>query len=127
MKRSLIKKGEERMKYYLIFFIMMYATSVFAQEGGASWRSKPVQCGPSDSGLQIIQRQEQEALIGGFTIVQLENDSLNIPFYLFVNTDTGTFTIVEYHPNADEFCILGYGSGIDFDVRKYFENKDGDL
>ena len=122
---ALSYNGRRReMKYYLIFFIMMYATSVFAQEGPI-WRSKPVQCGSAESALQIIQEADEKAIIGGFSNVRVENERQQHPFYLFINSETGTFTIIEYHLLPDEICVLGYGSGIDFDVQKYFEKKTG--
>lgn len=108
------------MKYYLILFLMLWATSVFAVE----LRSKPVQCGGMKSLLEVIDRAEEKALIGGLSEVTLDDRSKQImPVYVFVNIDTGTFTIIEVQLASDEVCVLGYGNGIDFDVDKYFEKK----
>ena len=106
------------MKYYLIMFAMLWATSAFAVET----RSKPVQCGDYDSLNQIIERAGEKPLVGGIGEVKFEGGAIeHLPVYMFANTDTGTFTIIEIH--ADEACVLSYGNGLDFNVQQYFEPK----
>ena len=106
------------MKYYLIMFAMLWATSAFAVET----RSKPVQCGDYDSLNQVIERAGEKPLVGGIAEVKFEGGATeHLPVYIFANTDTGTFTIIEIH--AEEVCVLGYGSSLDFDVQQYFEKK----
>lgn len=107
------------MKYYLIMFAILYATSVFAVET----RSKPVQCGDYDSLTQVIERAGEKPLVGGISEVKFEGGATeHLPVYIFANTDTGTFTIIEIH--AEEVCVLGYGSSLDFNVQQYFEKKN---
>jgi len=106
------------MKYYLIMFLMLWATSAFAVET----RSKPVQCGAYDSLIQVIESAGETALVGGISEVKFEGGGTeHLPVYIFANTNTGTFTIVEIH--AEEVCVLGYGSSLDFNVQQYFEPK----
>ena len=106
------------MKYYLIMFAMLWATSAFAVE----IRSKPVQCGDYDSLNQVIERAGEKPLVGGIGEVKFEGGATeHLPVYIFANADTGTFTIIEIH--AEEVCVLGYGNGLDFDVQHLFEKK----
>ena len=106
------------MKYYLIMFAMLWATSAFAVET----RSKPVQCGDYDSLNLVIERAGEKPLVGGIAQVKFEGGAIeHLPVYIFANTDTGTFTIIEIH--AEEVCVLGYGNGLDFDVQHLFEKK----
>lgn len=107
------------MKYYLIMFAMLYATSAFAVET----RSKPVQCGDYDSLNEVIESAGEKPLVGGIAAVKFESGATeHLPVYMFANTDTGTFTIIEIH--AEEVCVLGYGSSLDFNVQQYFEKKN---
>jgi len=108
----------------LIAVSFLIPISAFSQVEGPEWRQKPVQCGNAESAMEIIQEAGEKALVGGFSNIKMPNGQNSIqPFYLFINTDTGTFTILEYHTSSDEVCILGYGNGIDFDVQKLFEPK----
>ena len=109
------------MKYYLIMLVMLWATSAFAE---VETRSKPVQCGGIEGLLTIIDQAEEKALLGALGEVTMPDMTKQIlPIYVFANTDTGTFTIFEMHPENNEVCLIGYGTGIDFDVQGYFEPK----
>jgi len=110
------------MKYYLIMFLMLWATSAFAE---TEWRQKPVQCGSPDTLIKVITAAGEKALIGALTDLREpgELQSSLTPVYIFVNTDTGTFTIVEYHLSGEDVCVIGYGTGVDFNVQHLFEKK----
>lgn len=101
---------------------MLWATSAFAE---TEWRQKPVQCGSPDTLIKVISAAGEKALIGALTDLRKpgEQQSSLTPVYIFVNTDTGTFTIVEYHINGEDVCVIGYGTGIDFNVQHLFEKK----
>lgn len=109
------------MKYFILA-VMLFISSISYAE--PEWRQKPVQCGDSARAMQILANSNEKALVGGLTTIRMPSgkDELH-PFYLFVNIDTRTFTILEYHLGTDEICIIGYGNSLDFDVAKLFEKK----
>jgi|SRR6056300_413931 len=90
------------------------------------WRSKPVQCGKADTLLQVLNEAGEKPLVGALTDLRQQGSNISDlnPIYFFANTDTGTFTIIEYHLSAQEVCVVGYGQGLDFDVRSLFEKKN---
>ena len=47
----------------------------------------------------------------------------DVTVYLFVNTETKTFTIIEYNIGSGETCVLSFGDGINFDVADLFAKK----
>ena len=89
------------------------------------WRSKPVQCGNPDTLLQLLDKAGEKAIIGALTDLRQQGSNISDlnPIYFFANTNTGTFTIIEYHLSAQEVCVIGYGEGLDFDVQHLFEKK----
>ena len=94
------------------------------QKQGIEWREKPVQCGPEKEFWPVLNQHGEKALLGA--IAKLEGPgkpTTYLPVYVFTNTDTGTFTIAEFHLHTSEVCIISYGSGIDFDVQKLFEEE----
>ena len=63
----------------------------------------------------------EKALLGAVAKLEAPGEPTTyLPVYVFTNTDTGTFTIAEFHLHTNEVCIIGYGSGIDFDVQDLF-------
>ena len=40
----------------------------------------------------------------------LAKKPVTTPFRLYVNKETGTFTVLEYHSSYETFCVIAYGS-----------------
>jgi hypothetical protein len=103
--------------------LSLFSFSVLAEP---EWRQKPVQCGSSEAAMKILEEHGEKAIVGGLTRIKTHKGVTELqPFYLFVNTDTGTFTVIEYHIDNEEVCILAYGNGIDFEVEELFKPKTG--
>ena len=91
---------------------------------GIEWREKPVQCGPDKEFWPVLNSHDEKALLGGISKLEAPGEPTTyVPVYVFTNADTGTFTIAEFHLHTNEVCIIGYGSGIDFDVEDLFTKK----
>ena len=39
----------------------------------------------------------------------LAYNPVHLPLQIFINLDTKTFTIIEYHSSYDSVCIIAYG------------------
>ena len=103
--------------------ISLFSFSVVAEP---TWREKPVQCGTAESAMEVLEKAKEKAIVGGLTRIKTHKGATELqPIYLFVNTETGTFTVLEYHIDNNEVCILAYGNGIDFEVEKLFKPKNG--
>ena len=91
---------------------------------GIEWREKPVQCGPEQEFWPVLNSHGEKALLGAIAKLEGPDEPTTyLPVYVFTNTDTGTFTIAEFHLHTNEVCIIGYGSGIDFDVQDLFQDR----
>ena len=79
------------------------------------WNEKPVMCaGKEETEKALNQKGEKLLYMGlGFTKVRTEtglaHKPVTLPFRIYVNSETGTFTIIEYHPEYKSFCIIAYG------------------
>jgi len=106
----------------LIALSLFVLSPAYANE---RWVQKPVQCGAPERANQILEEYGEKAILGGLTNIKGPDDNRDFyyPFYLFANTETGTFTIIEYHLGTNEACVIGYGNSLDFDVQKFFEPK----
>jgi len=106
----------------LIALSLAILSPAYANE---KWVQKPVQCGSPDKANQILSEYGEKAILGGLTNVKGPEDNRDFyyPLYFFANTETGSFTIIEYHLGSNEVCVIGYGNGLDFDVQKFFEPK----
>ena len=106
-----------------IFNILLFILLSFSASA-AEWRLKPIQCGSVAEVRMLIEGNDEMALIGG-----LGNSSFNeenprdltiVPVYWFYSPDTGSFSVVEFHIESDEACVIQFGNGVDFDVAELF-------
>lgn len=113
------------MRYLGLFSGLIIILSWCSPSYAVETRSKPIQCGSEKTLWPVINSAGEKALIGGFSNVTTSTGAKEVlPVYLFANTQTKTWTIIEFHLESEEVCILGFGHGLDFDVAKYFEKKE---
>ena len=88
--------------------------SVFAGE----WNDKPVMCENTRVTLKAIQAKGEILLMTGVQSAKVRNPDepngladkpVHLALQIFINMQTKTFTIVEYHPSYDVICIIAYG------------------
>tara|TARA_B100000941_G_scaffold123446_1_gene87200 strand:- start:830 stop:1210 length:381 start_codon:yes stop_codon:yes gene_type:complete len=95
------------------------------------WQEKPVMCAPKDEIFSMLADKEERLVFGGKVLGKVrdpdEADGLSqtpaiLPFALYVNFETKTFTILEYHNHPyNQFCVIGYG--VEIDLAEWGETK----
>jgi len=117
--KKIDKIGISLLAVFALFLVL--TTSAMAE---TTMRSKPIQCGPKASLLQMIEEAGEEALVGGVGEVLFEDGQKSqLAVTLFANPIKGTWTLVEFH-NPIEACVIAYGGSLNFDVQKYFSKKE---
>tara|TARA_B100000902_G_scaffold351244_1_gene361124 strand:+ start:301 stop:645 length:345 start_codon:yes stop_codon:yes gene_type:complete len=100
--------------------IILFPTFLYAGE----YNNKPVICADEEETFSAI-GQKGEVLVGyakQLTKVKDPDESDGIainpailPWALYANLDTGTFTVVEYHKTPyNVFCTIGFGVEFEF-------------
>ena len=101
--------------YFLFFLFILLALSPIMVPIAGEWNEKPVMCADEEETLQSLKEKGEKLLYMGlgFTKVRTETGlakkPVTLPFRIYVNSETGTFTIIEYHPEYKSFCIIAYG------------------
>ena len=101
--------------YFLFFLFILLALSPIMVPIAGEWNEKPVMCADEEETLQSLKEKGEKLLYMGlgFTKVRTEtglaHKPVTLPFRIYVNSETGTFTIIEYHPEHKSFCIIAYG------------------
>ena len=95
----------------IVGLVLAYSCRLEAGE----WNEKPVMCAGEKETTEILNRKKEKILfIGkGFSKVRTEKGlakkPATLPFRFYANLDTGTFTIIEYHPEYNTYCVISYG------------------
>tara|TARA_Y100000588_G_C13777990_1_gene721089 strand:+ start:243 stop:584 length:342 start_codon:yes stop_codon:yes gene_type:complete len=92
-----------------ILFILEF--SLIAGE----WNEKPVMCASEEETFQSLKAKGEKIFFmgNGFTKVRTEtglaHKPVTLPFRIYGNLETGTFTIIELHPDYNTYCVIAYG------------------
>ena len=112
--RTVFHIGEIMTRYLFILFLIFFTFNANAGE----WNDKPVMCAPTKETLKAIQSKGEILLMTGVQSAKVRNpdepnglaaNPVHLALQIFINLQTKTFTIVEYHPSYDSVCILAYG------------------
>lgn len=96
-------------------FIALFAVPAFAGE----WNEKPVMCADKEETFSAIASKGEVLISVADQLTKVrdpdEKDGIAqspaiLPWAMYANLETGTFTIVEFHKNPyNVFCIIGFG------------------
>ena len=79
------------------------------------WNEKPVMCEQKEIALDTVRSKGELPLMTGVQSTKVrDTDGLSdvpahIALQIFVNHQTKTFSILEFHPSINSVCIIGYG------------------
>lgn len=102
-------------KFIAILFLINLYSPVFAGE----WNNKPVMCAQKEETFSAIASKSEVLISVADQLATVrdpdEKDGMSVspailPWAMYANLETGTFTIVEYHKNPyNVYCIIGFG------------------
>ena len=104
--------GEIHMKILFLLVLLLFNTKIFAGE----WNDKPVMCAEEQEVMYAIQEKKETLLFKSVQLTKvrskegLQKRIVTLPLQIYVNFDTKTFTIVEYHDEHKVYCIISYGT-----------------
>jgi len=103
------------MAVHLLLCTVLYTTT---QAG--EWNDKPIMCGDEAETFNAINAKEEELIFKATQITKIRSEtglaknSVGLRMDMYVNPATGTYTIIEYHPSYESYCIVSFGE--DFQV-----------
>ena len=103
------------MNRLLVIGLILLSTVANAGE----FQEKPVMCGPEEEVFPLIAEKDETLLVAGQQLTKVrdpdESDGLSVvpavlPFAMYVNLETNTYTVLEYHKAPyNVYCIISYG------------------
>ena len=103
------------MKTLFTILALFTAVAVYTDANAVQWQEKPVVC-MVKADLDIGLKERGEILISGgvqeTTVRDVDGLSVTpvfLPVSVYTNPITKTYTIVEYHPGYESYCLISYG------------------
>ena len=100
------------MKFLLPCFMLLFVTSIVI---AGEWNDKPVMCSKAEETFEAIKDKGEVLLFIGQEYSKVRNERglsmipAKIPLSFYANLESGTYSIVEYHPTYKSYCVIAYG------------------
>ena len=94
----------------LLFFMGGYTTT---QAG--EWNEKPIMCANEVETFEAIGDKKEELVFKAIQLTKVRTDTglaknpVAVALDMYVNAETGTFTIIEFHPTYESYCVISHG------------------
>ena len=107
-----------------LILISLISALVSLSAWAGEWQNKPILCLEKQEILDKLEAENNEALDWNalqttYLITEdgkLATDVIYIPVTMYINKETGSYVIVEYHEKAARYCVLSQGSGLVYET-----------
>ena len=112
------------MRLLIAILVLFTAVIVITDTAKAGeWQEKPVMCGPEEEIFPILRDKDEKLVFAGKLFGKVrdpdESNGLSptpaiLPFALYANFKTKSFTVLEYHAAPYyQYCVIAYGTDIE--------------
>ena len=104
-----------------LVIIILYCYAIFAVANelmAGTWNDKPVMCAEKQEVMYTIQEKKESLVFNAVSLTKvrskegLQKRIVTLPLQIYVNHDTKTYTILEYHDEHKVYCIISYGTDL---------------
>ena len=100
------------MKKLLLSLLLVVSSVVYAGE----WNEKPIMCSDEVETFDAINSKKEELVFKAVQFTKVRTDSglarkpVGVAVDMYVNPETGTYTLIEFHPTYKSYCVISYGT-----------------
>ena len=101
---------------YLFCFIAILLFAIVPQVKAGEWNEKPIMCADKMETFDAINTKKEELIFKALQFTKVRTESglakkpVGVAVDMYVNPETGTYTLVEFHPTYESYCVISYGT-----------------
>ena len=101
---------------YLFCFIAILLLAIVPQVKAGEWNEKPIMCADKMETFDAINTKKEELIFKALQFTKVRTESglakkpVGVAVDMYVNPETGTYTLVEFHPTYESYCVISYGT-----------------
>ena len=101
---------------YLFCFIAILLFAIVPQVKAGEWNEKPIMCANKMETFDAINTKKEELIFKALQFTKVRTESglakkpVGVAVDMYVNPETGTYTLVEFHPTYESYCVISYGT-----------------
>lgn len=100
---------------YMVVFLLFFMVGYTTMQAG-EWNEKPIMCANEVETFDAIKTKKEELIFKALQFTKVRTDvglakkPVGVAVDMYVNPETGTFTIIEFHPTYKSYCVISYGT-----------------
>ena len=100
---------------YMVVCLSFYMVGYTTTQAG-EWNEKPILCANETETFQVIKNKKEELVFKATQLTKVRTDTglarrpVGVAVDMYVNPETGTYTIIEFHPTYESYCVVSYGT-----------------
>ena len=101
---------------YLFCFIAILLLAIVPQVKAGEWNEKPIMCADKMETFDAINTKKEELIFKALQFTKVRTESglakkpVGVAVDMYVNPETGTYTIIEFHPTYKSYCVISFGT-----------------
>ena len=101
--------------WFIFVGILIILFAIVPQLEAGEWNDKPIICADEQETFRAIKDKKEDLIFKATQLTKVRTDSglarkpVGVSVDMYVNPETGTYTIVEYHPTYQSYCVISYG------------------
>ena len=108
--------SRKEISIFVICFLLGLFVAWSCRLEAGEWNEKPIMCANEIETFDAINSKKEELVFKAvqFTKVRTETGlarkPVGVAVDMYVNPETGTYTIIEFHPTYESYCVISYGT-----------------
>jgi len=106
--------SKTNLKYITIIVICFFLNIGISLAG--EWNDKPIICADEQETFRAIRDKKEDLIFKANQFTKVRNETglakkpVVVSIDMYVNPESGTYTIIEYHPTYESYCVISYGN-----------------
>ena len=94
--------------------IILFA--IVPQLEAGEWNDKPIMCANEKETFDAIKTKKEELIFKAVQFTKVRNETglakrpVGVAVDMYVNPETGSYTLIEFHPTYESYCVISYGN-----------------
>ena len=102
--------------WFIFVGILIILFAIVPQLEAGEWNDKPIMCASEKETFDAIKTKKEDLIFKATQLTKVRTDSglarkpVGVSVDMYVNPETGTYTIIEFHPTYESYCVVSYGT-----------------
>ena len=102
--------------WFIFVGILIILLAIVPQLEAGEWNDKPIICANEKETFDAIKTKKEELIFKAVQFTKVRSETglakrpVGVAVDMYVNPETGTYTIIEFHPTYESYCVISYGT-----------------